>query len=332
MNILEVKNLRVEFKTEHGVLRAVDNVSFSLKKGKSLGIVGESGCGKTVTALSLLRLIEEPGRIKSGKILFHSEITSEIQEEPIDLLQIPEKRLCEFRGKKIAMIFQEPMTSLNPVFTIGNQLCEPLILHEKLSPKQAQERAVDLLKKVRMPDPELRLNDYPHQLSGGMRQRVMIAMALACKPDILIADEPTTALDVTIQAQILDLIQDLSAEYQMSVILITHDLGIVSQVCDEVAVMYAGKIVEQAPVRRLFTSPKHPYTVGLLSSIPVFEAGSASVRAKLQTIPGTVPDLLHLPQGCRFLERCPRVALACGKKIPRMRYVGEGQSVRCINT
>jgi len=330
MNILEVKNLRVEFKTDQGALRAVDNVSFSLPKGKSLGIVGESGCGKTVTALSLLRLIEAPGRIRSGKVLFHSEENAELEKPPLDLMQLHEKELCAIRGKKIAMIFQEPMTSLNPIFTIGDQLAEPLILHEKISVSEAEERSIELLQKVRIPDAALRLKDYPHQLSGGMRQRVMIAMALACNPDILIADEPTTALDVTIQAQILELIQDLIAEFQMSLILITHDLGIVSQVCDEVAVMYAGKIVEHAPVHRLFSTPKHPYTIGLLNSIPTFKESVETVR--LQAIPGTVPDLLHLPQGCRFLERCPRVALACGKKIPRMRYVGEGQSVRCINT
>ncbi len=330
MNILEVKNLRVEFKTDQGVLRAVDNVNFSLPKGKSLGIVGESGCGKTVTALSLLRLIDAPGRIKSGRVLLYSEENSELEKPPVDLMQLREKELCAIRGKKVAMIFQEPMTSLNPIFTIGDQLAEPLILHEKMSVGEAEERSIELLQKVRIPDPALRLKDYPHQLSGGMRQRVMIAMALACNPDILIADEPTTALDVTIQAQILELIQDLMAEFQMSLILITHDLGIVSQVCDEVAVMYAGKIVELAPVRRLFSTPKHPYTIGLLGSIPVFKESTGTLR--LQAIPGTVPDLLHLPQGCRFLERCPRVALACGKKIPRMRYVGEGQYARCINT
>lgn len=358
MKLLEVQNLVTEFTTEEGSLRAVDEISFSLEKGKVLGIVGESGCGKSVSALSILRLVDAPGKIKSGKILYYQkpvektwpellvtqekvlevggvQVVESIEEsdpvsrgEAIDLLKVSEEEILKIRGNKIAMIFQEPMTSLNPVYTVGEQIMEAVQIHEKLSRKAARERAIEMLQKVKISDPQRRVDDYPHQMSGGMRQRVMIAMALSCKPEILIADEPTTALDVTIQAQILDLMMEMVDEMQMSMILITHDLGVVAQTCDQVIVMYAGKIVEEAPRDILFKRPKHPYTLGLMESIPKLNQG---IGEKLYTIPGTVPNLMKLPSGCRFSNRCPRAVIACGESIPRINYVGEGQKVRCIN-
>ncbi len=356
MKLLEVQKLVTEFHSEAGDLRAVDAISFTLEKGKVLGIVGESGCGKSVTALSILRLIDAPGQIKSGRILFYQKPVEKtwpellqlkkekciemgsVQEaeekdpvlrgEAIDLLQLSEAEILKIRGNKIAMIFQEPMTSLNPVYTIGNQIIEAIRLHQGLGVREAREKAIDMLKKVRIPDASRRIDDYPHQLSGGMRQRVMIAMALSCHPEILIADEPTTALDVTIQAQILDLMAEMIEEMNMSMILITHDLGVVAQTCDHVMVMYAGKIVEEAPTEVLFRRPKHPYTLGLMESIPQLNQG---LGEKLHTITGVVPDLGHLPSGCRFSNRCPRAVRACSESIPHMNYVGEGQKVRCIN-
>ncbi len=318
MNILEIQNLVTEFDLQSGTLRAVDEVSFAVKKGEVLGIVGESGCGKTVTALSILRLLDFPAKIKSGQILFEEK----------NLLQMPEKEMLKIRGNKIAMIFQEPMTALNPVYTVGDQIMEGMLAHRNISKKEARAKTIELLVQVGIPDAERRLSDYPHQMSGGMRQRIMIAIALACEPEILIADEPTTALDVTIQAQILDLIQKVIRERQMTLILITHDLGVVAQTCDRVLVMYAGKIVEEAPVALLFRRPKHPYTRGLLESMPLL----GKRQGLLKTIPGSVPNLLNLPEGCRFADRCPRVAHACHLKIPELRNRGEGQWVRCINT
>ncbi len=321
--LLDIQNLRVTFPIGGKEYPAVDGLSFHLNRGETLGIVGESGCGKTVTALSLLRLVESPGKIAEGKAIYYGD-----SPEGVDLLALSEEKMREVRGNKIAMIFQEPMTSLNPVFTVGDQIMEAIQLHQKVGKAEAQNRAIEVLKKVRIPDAERRINDYPHQMSGGMRQRVMIAMALSCQPDILIADEPSTALDVTIQAQILELIQDLIVEMKMSVLLITHDLGVVAQVCDRVMVMYAGMKVEEAPVRRLFHMPKHPYTIGLLQAIPPLfdEKGK-----ELYSIKGTVPDLSHLPEGCRFSDRCPRVVEGCHSKVPLLKYVGEGQEVRCIN-
>lgn len=358
--ILRVKDLRVTFPVDGQETAAVDGISFSLRQGKVLGLVGESGCGKTVTALSILRLIEEPGRIASGQIIYYGEIPGvsagvisktsggEIgektigpldhtqsallteEEEPAggtDLLSLKEEQIRKVRGNKIAMIFQEPMTSLNPVFTVGDQILEAIQLHQDLSKSAAKQHAIEMLRKVRIPDAEKRYKDYPHQMSGGMRQRVMTAMALACKPDILIADEPTTALDVTIQAQILELIAEIIEEMHMSMILITHDLGVVAQVCNDVIVMYAGMIAEQAPVRRLFRRPKHPYTIGLMQSIPPL----FGKEERLHTIAGTVPPLGEYPEGCRFAERCPRALTACRASVPKFKYVGEGQTLRCLN-
>ncbi len=364
--ILHIKDLKVTFPVNGVDAPAVDGLSFTLDQGKVLGLVGESGCGKTVTALSLLRLIDPPGKIAAGQALFYGnledleltppssegerdeeentpyediegkrrELTASLithDREPeggIDLFQFSEAEMRNIRGNKIAMIFQEPMTSLNPVFTVGNQIVEAIMLHQKFNKRQAEEVAIEMLKKVRISDPEKRIRDYPHQMSGGMRQRVMIAMALSCQPDILIADEPTTALDVTIQAQILELIRELVQEMHMSVLLITHDLGIVAEICDDVLVMYSGMMVEKAPVKRLFRRPKHPYTLGLMDSIPKLFEDEGEL---LHTIPGTVPDLSRIPEGCRFADRCPRAVEACRGRLPKIKYVGEGQEVRCIN-
>ena len=300
--ILEVKQLVTQFKTSQGLVTAVDGVSFDVYKGKSLGIVGESGSGKSTIALSLMRLIEPPtGQIVGGAIQFQGQ----------DLLQLSDRAMQQVRGDRISMIFQEPMTSLNPVFTVGNQITETLLLHQDITSKEAQVRSVELLALVGIPAPEKRVKEYPHQLSGGMRQRVMIAMALACEPAVLIADEPTTALDVTIQAQILDLLQKLQEEQDMGIILITHDLGVVAEMCDEVAVMYCGKIVEQADVRTLFSQPAHPYTQGLLASIPSLDPSHAGQDHRLPTIEGAVPPLTRLPLGCNFQDRCSRADEAC---------------------
>ncbi len=319
--LLEVKNLRTGFKTDDGYFTAVDNVSFKLEKGKTLGIVGESGCGKSVTSLSIMRLIPTPpGKIESGEILFEGK----------DLLRLSEEDMRKIRGNDIAMIFQEPMTSLNPVFTIGNQIGEAIALHQKNLTKQGvRAKTIEMLKLVGIPESEKRVDEYPHQLSGGMRQRVMIAMALSCNPKLLIADEPTTALDVTIQAQVLDLIRKLQREFNASMVLITHDLGVVAETCDDVAIMYAGRVVEYGSVEDIFHRPKHRYTKGLLDSIPHFETGHR--RARLQTIKGMVPSLLNLPKGCRFADRCPAVADDCRAADPALRPFEGKHVAACIH-
>ena len=316
--ILEVKDLVTAFDTEHGTVHAVEGVSFKVKKGKTLGIVGESGCGKSVTALSIMRLLPKPsGYSKSGSITF----------DGLDLLSIPTNEMRHIRGNRISMIFQEPMTALNPVHRIGKQIGEVFTLHfPEMSKDEIFAASIEALQKVGISAPEQRIQEYPHQLSGGMRQRVMIAMALACKPDILIADEPTTALDVTIQAQILDLMDTLQEQSKTAIIFITHDLGVIAEICDDVLVMYAGKVVETAPVRQLFASPKHPYTQGLLSSIPKLETPS---KQKLKTIEGMVPDLQHLPRGCRFQNRCDFVSDQCKIETPPLEKVDDTHSVSC---
>lgn len=318
--VLDVRNLQTHFFTRNGVVSAVDDVSFSVGAGETLGIVGESGCGKSVTSLSIMRLIPSPpGKIVGGQILLRTGGTER------DLVKLDDADLRKVRGNEIAMIFQDPMTSLNPVYTVGNQLCEPLMLHLNLGKKEAEERAIDLLKRVGIPGAEERYHAYPHQFSGGMRQRVMIAMALACNPKVLIADEPTTALDVTIQAQILDLMIGLNRDFGTAIVLITHDLGVVAEVCQRVVVMYAGKVVEEATADDLFTAPEHPYTVGLLSSIPKL---GDSVKERLVPIGGLPPDLLNPPTGCRFAPRCSRRKAKCAEPPPLV-SVGEGRKAAC---
>ena len=317
--ILEVRNLVTSFQTEDGRVKAVDDVSFSVAKGKTLGIVGESGCGKSVTSLSIMRLLPKPaGQIDRGSILFKGE----------NLLNLAPEEMHRIRGNKISMIFQEPMTALNPVYRAGRQLGEVYKLHfPQMTQSEIVNNSVDILTKVGIPDPEKRMNEFPHQLSGGMRQRVMIAMALACNPDILIADEPTTALDVTIQAQILDLMRALQQTTGMTIIFITHDLGVTAEMCDNVLVMYAGKVVETAPVVELFKNPKHPYTHGLLSSIPRLDSPR---KVKLSTIEGFVPSLTEMPSGCRFQNRCSYAQLICKTQVPQPESVGENHSVNCF--
>jgi peptide/nickel transport system ATP-binding protein len=321
--LLEVRGLKTRFSMEEGPVLAVDDVSFSLPPGGTLGVVGESGCGKSVTALSVMRLVPDPpGRVVAGEIRFKGR----------DLLALPEEEMRRIRGNQISMVFQEPMTSLNPVYTVGEQIGEAARLHQGLDRKQARTRAVEMLRQVGIPAPEQRVEAYPHQLSGGMRQRVMIAMALSCNPELVIADEPTTALDVTIQAQILDLLKRLQAERGMAVMLITHDLGVVAESCDAVVVMYAGRVVEQAPVRALFRQPAHPYTAGLLRSIPSFhDVQGGAAGARLKTIPGMVPSLRHLPVGCRFRDRCERALEICAKVDPPLELKRDGQSAACHN-
>ncbi|MCC7442345.1 MAG: ABC transporter ATP-binding protein [Bdellovibrionales bacterium] len=320
--ILEVRNLRTSFFTEEGEIKAVDDVSFSVAPGKTLGIVGESGCGKSVTSLSIMRLVPiPPGKIVGGRILYSSR----------DLLALPVSDMRKIRGNEISMIFQEPMTSLNPVFTIGNQIVEAILLHDDISPQAAEQKAVEMLKLVGIPAPEKRIRDYPHQLSGGMRQRVMIAMALSCNPKVLIADEPTTALDVTIQAQILDLLRSLQEKVGLGILLITHDLGVVAEMADDVVVMYAGRVVEHASVEEIFGNPRHPYTRGLLRSIPsLTPRGSGGERRRLEAIPGIVPNLLELPDGCRFQERCSFATDECKAVEPGLRDAGKGHLIRCV--
>ena len=314
--LLEVKDLQTHFFTDDGVVRAVDGVSYALNAGETLAVVGESGSGKSVTSLSILRLVATPpGRIVGGSIRFRGR----------DLLQLSQDEMRAIRGKEISMIFQEPMTSLNPVYTCGDQIAEVVELHEKASKATARARAIEMLRLVGIPSPEQRVDEYPHQMSGGMRQRVMIAMALACKPAILIADEPTTALDVTIQAQILELLQKLQAEFGMAVLLITHDLGVVAETADHVAVMYAGQVVEYCDVRSAFQRTRHPYTAGLLASLPKL----GGVSETLRVIPGNVPNPVRFPQGCRFHPRCALVQDRCRRELPVLRAIEEGHLVRC---
>lgn len=316
MSLLEVKDLKTYFYTDAGVGKAVDGVTFSLDRGKVLGIVGESGCGKSVTSLSIMRLVDPAtGKYEGGSILFDGQ----------DILKLPEKEMRKLRGNKISMIFQEPMTSLNPVFTIGHQIEESLILHVGMDKKAARERAIELLELVGIPEAKKRVDEYPHQMSGGMRQRVMIAMALAGDPELLIADEPTTALDVTIQAQILELLKSLQKKLNMSIIIITHDLGVIAEMADEVAVMYAGDIVEKAKTRELFDSPKHPYTMGLMNSIPDVDED----LTRLRTLEGLVPSLYDMPAGCRFAPRCQYACPECEQGRIQLTELEGGRQVRC---
>jgi oligopeptide transport system ATP-binding protein len=313
--ILSVENLKTYFYVEEGVVKAVNGVSFSLKKGEILGVVGESGCGKSVTALSVMRLVPEPGRIVGGKVIF----------EGTNLLEIEEREMRKIRGKKISMIFQDPLTSLNPVFKVGYQLMESILTHQKVSKEKARKRAEELLHEVGIPNPKENLSRYPHEFSGGMRQRVMIAIALANNPDILIADEPTTALDVTIQAQILELIERLREEHNSSIILITHDMGVIAQISHEIMVMYAGKIMEKGPAQRIFYNSRHPYTWGLLDSVPRLDEG----KKRLKSIEGLPPSLLSPPSGCPFHPRCEYAREICKEKEPNFIEVSESHFSFC---
>jgi peptide/nickel transport system ATP-binding protein/oligopeptide transport system ATP-binding protein len=314
--LINIVNLQTHFKTDGKIVRAVDNISFSLQEKETVAVVGESGSGKSVTSLSIMRLIPNPpGEIVGGQVIFHGE----------DLLTLPEKKMREIRGNKISMIFQEPMTSLNPVHRIGDQIAEAIILHQGLKKQEAWNRAVDLLRTIGIPSPEKRAFDYPHQLSGGMRQRVMIAMALSCRPDLLIADEPTTALDVTIQAQILDLMRKMREDFGMAILLITHDLAVVAEMADRVIVMYAGQVMEEASVEKLFEKPLHPYTIGLLKSIPKMDDD----HQRLYVIEGSVPDLSMLPSGCSFHPRCPNAGPRCSKERPSLLKMDDGRQVCC---
>lgn len=316
LNLLEVKELKTVFHTEEGVVPAVNGISFSVKSGETLAIVGESGSGKSVTSLSIMGLLSEPGEVIGGEVNFNS----------CDLLKLSRKELNKYRGNEISMIFQEPMTSLNPVFTIGNQVSEVLRKHKGLNKQEAKKKSIEMLERVGIPNAAKVASNFPHQLSGGMRQRVMIAMALACVPKLLIADEPTTALDVTIQAQILELIESLSKEENTGVILITHDLGVVAEMADNVVVMYAGEVVEKAPVKELFKNPSHPYTIGLLGSIPRMDVHTD----KLESIPGVVPNLLEMPSGCPFHPRCSFAIKECKSLKPDLKEKSESHLVRCI--
>lgn len=315
--LLETRGLRTIFPSEEGIAAAVDGVDLTVEPGEILGLVGESGCGKSVTAFSILRLVSPPGRIVGGQILF----------EGTDLLTLDEAEMRSIRGNRISMIFQEPMTSLNPVFRVGEQIAEVFRVHRDMNRSEADYAAVDMLEKVGIPAPDRRARDYPHQLSGGMRQRVMIAMALACDPRLILADEPTTALDVTIQAQILELMNDIRTRKGTGIVLITHDLGVVAEMADRVAVMYTGKIVEEAPVKPLFADPQHPYTVGLLKSIPRITQISDK-KERLHVISGMVPDLRHLPEGCTFQDRCPEKQSICAQ-APELEKKSSGHMVRC---
>lgn len=318
IDVLEVQGLRTYFQSDEGIVKAVDGVDFTVNRNEALGIVGESGCGKSITALSIMRLIAGPaGKIAGGRIFFNGE----------DLLEKSEAEMRNIRGNQISMIFQEPMTSLNPVFTAGEQIAEAILLHQQAGKKDAMVKAIDMLKTVGIPSPEKRAKQYPYELSGGMRQRVMIAMALACNPALLIADEPTTALDVTIQAQILDLLKKLQTEFGTAVIMITHDLGVIWDTCDKVAVMYAGKVVEYTDIKRIFAEPRHPYTLGLLNSLPRM----GSNQAELTAIPGNVPSPFAMPPGCSFAPRCPLATEVCQKTQPELMAYGMDHLVRCWN-
>lgn len=314
--LLEIRNLKTYFYTDEGVSKAVDGVDFEVYPGETLGVVGESGCGKSVTSLSIMRLIQDPpGKIVDGEIIFNGR----------DLLKLSREEMRRIRGNEISMIFQEPMISLSPVYTVGEQISEAILAHKDVTKKEAMEESVEMLRKVGIPLPEQRVYEYPHQLSGGMRQRVMIAMALSCEPQLLIADEPTTALDVTIQAQILDLMDDLKSKSNMAIMMITHDLGVIAEVSSRVVVMYAGKVVEYTDVKTLFTNPVHPYTWGLMNSIPRLDLEVE----RLQTIPGVVPSSLQFPAGCRYNTRCPLADERCRTREPGVEEVEEGHKVRC---
>lgn len=314
--VLEVKNLRTHFFTDRGVVKSADGVSFSIEKGKTLGIVGESGCGKSITSMSLMRLIPKPGKIVEGEMIL----------DGVDLAKVSEEEMLKIRGNDISMIFQEPMTSLNPVFTVGFQISEVLILHQKMTEEDARTKSIEMLKLVGIPRPEQIVDEYPFQLSGGMRQRVMIAMALACQPKVLIADEPTTALDVTIQAQILDLMNDLKKKTDTAILLITHDLGVVAEMCDHVVVMYAGKVVEEGDIHSIFAKPLHPYTKGLMNSIPKL----TDDLFELESIDGSVPNPLKLPTGCYFNPRCKYATDECRAKQPELKEMENGHKVSCF--
>ncbi len=319
-HLLDVQRLKTYFYTFEGVAKAVDDVSFYLDKGETLGLVGESGCGKTVTALSVMRLIPEPpGKIVHGKILF----------DGVNLPDLTMRQMRAIRGKRISMIFQEPMASLNPVFTIGDQISEMFVLHQRLGKKKSWERAVEMLRVVQIPSPEKRVHEYPHQLSGGMQQRAMIAMALSCNPEILIADEPSTALDVTIQAQIIDLMMQLKKDFDAAIMLITHDLGVIAEIAQRIVVMYAGKVVEEGRILAIVEDPRHPYTRGLLKSIPKLGERSRYGRQRLKEIAGIVPSLYELPPGCSFYPRCPEAMAICQEKAPELTELGGGHRVRC---
>lgn len=315
--LLQIDDLQVTFFSKLGPLRAVDGISYHIKKGKTLGLVGESGCGKSVTSFAIMGLLDHPGKITRGQVVFDGK----------DLARYTEEQLQKVRGNRISMIFQEPMTALNPVFTIGFQLDEQILRHEKVSKAEAKNRSIEMLQLVGIPSAKERYSSYPHQLSGGMRQRAMIAMALSCNPEFLIADEPTTAIDVTIQAQILDLMQTLQEKFHMAIQFITHDLGVVSELSDEVVVMYAGKICEIADSETIFNNPRHPYTYGLIESIPKL---GQRVK-KLYSIPGTVISLLEIPEGCRFQNRCPNVLDRCKLEPPELVSIGDGHTVACFN-
>ena len=319
-NVLEVQNLQTYFFTDQGVAKAVDGVSFNVERGKTLGLVGESGCGKSVTAMSISRLVSPPGRIVGGEIRLNGR----------DLIALSDQEMRQVRGAQISMIFQEPMTALNPVLNVGFQIAEAVLAHETVSKREAWSRAVEAMKAVSIPDAERRAKDYPHELSGGMRQRMMIAMALVCNPALVIADEPTTALDVTIQAQILELLDSLRQKYNLSLILISHDLGVIAEVAETVAVMYAGKIVEIGPAMDVFHNPRHPYTQGLLQSVPRL-GSSGGKKDRLDVIEGMVPDLLRLPGGCSFAPRCHKKTVECTLSTIPLEHVSERQEVRCIH-
>ena len=327
-SLLEISGLKTVFPTDDGIVNAVNDVSFKIDRGQTVGVVGESGCGKSVTGLSLLQLVPSPGRIEAGEIQFYRSS----EEDPLDIAQVvPKSELMrQIRGNEIAIIFQEPMTSLNPVYTVGNQIAEAIILHEQVDKKTARERAIEMIARVGIPAPAQRVDEYPHQLSGGMRQRIMIAMALCCSPTLLIADEPTTALDVTIQAQVLGLMQELQAEMGMAIMLITHDLGVIADLADEVVVMYAGRVVEKGTVDDIFYNPLHPYTQGLLKSIPIL---GKTPQKNLPSIPGTVPHPLTLPTGCSFQDRCSERMPGC-ERMPELAGINGktengGHAVRC---
>ncbi len=318
--MLRIEDLQTYFFTPEGVVKAVDGVGFEILRGQTLGVLGESGCGKSVTALSIMRLIPDPpGKIVRGSVHF----------EGIDLLKLPVSRMRAIRGNQISMIFQEPMTSLNPVYTVGDQIAETYVIHQGLGQKAAMDKAIEMLGKVGIPSPEKRVNEYPHQLSGGMRQRAMIAMAMACRPNLLIADEPTTALDVTIQAQILDLMLALQEELSMSIMMITHDLGVIAEVSDRVVVMYAGEVVEISSIDTLFMEPCHPYTIGLIASIPVLGAKFKRGKQPLREIPGLVPNLIRLPPGCLFAPRCPKVMDRCRQQKPPLFSLSGDHKAKC---